>query len=143
MKTNVLNKELQYLLWQRQYHQYRYMNNQDSTLKDTMTILKYKISNFRLMYLHMLYPLQISMFVSHSVLPDSLPPHGLQPTKLLCPWNSPGKNTGMGCSFLLQVIFPIKRWNSGLLHCRQILNHLSRQGSPLWISNISLTFTLE
>ena len=31
--------------------------------------------------------------------------HGLQPTRLLCPWNFPGKNTGVGCYFLLQGIF--------------------------------------
>ena len=36
----------------------------------------------------------------------SLPPHGLQPTRLLCPWDFPGKNTGVGCHFLLQGIFP-------------------------------------
>ena len=30
-------------------------------------------------------------------------PHGLQPARLLCPWDSPGKNTGVGCHFLLQV----------------------------------------
>ena len=33
--------------------------------------------------------------VSHSVVSDSLRPHGLWPTRLLCPWNSPGKNTGV------------------------------------------------
>ena len=33
---------------------------------------------------------------------DSVRPHGLQPTKLLRPWDSPGKNTGVGCHFLLQ-----------------------------------------
>ena len=43
--------------------------------------------------------------------------------RLLCPWNSPGKNTGVGC--LLQGILPTQRWNPGLLHCRQILYHLS------------------
>ena len=32
----------------------------------------------------------------------SLQPHGLQPTRLLYPWDSPGKNTGVGCHFLLQ-----------------------------------------
>ena len=37
---------------------------------------------------------------------NSLPPHLLQLTKLLCPWNFPGKNTGTGCYFLLQGIFP-------------------------------------
>ena len=31
--------------------------------------------------------------------------YGLQPTRLLCPWDSPGKNTGMGCHALLQGIF--------------------------------------
>ena len=43
---------------------------------------------------------------SHSVLSDSLRPHGLQPTRLLCPWNFPGKNTGVGCHFLLQGDVP-------------------------------------
>ena len=33
---------------------------------------------------------------------DSLQPHGLQPTGLLCPWNSPGENTGVGCHVFLQ-----------------------------------------
>ena len=38
------------------------------------------------------------------------------PATLLCPWESPGKNTGVGCYFLLQVIFPTQRLNPGLLH---------------------------
>ena len=42
----------------------------------------------------------------------------------------PGKNTGAGCYFLLQRIFPTQRSNPGLLHCRQILYQLSHQGSP-------------
>ena len=41
-----------------------------------------------------------------SVVSDSLWPHGLQPARLLCPSNSPGKNPGVGCHFLLQGIFP-------------------------------------
>ena len=53
-----------------------------------------------------------------SVMSDSLQPHGLQPTRLLCPWNSPGKNTGVGCSALLQGIFPTQGSNQGLLHGR-------------------------
>ena len=44
--------------------------------------------------------------VSHSVVSDSLPPHGLGPTRLLCPWDFPRKNAGVGCHFLLQRIFP-------------------------------------
>ena len=40
-----------------------------------------------------------------SVVSDSLRPHG-PPSRLLCPWNSPGKNTGASCHSLLQGIFP-------------------------------------
>ena len=36
---------------------------------------------------------------------DSLQPHRLQPARLLCPWDSPGKNTGAGCHFLLYHIY--------------------------------------
>ena len=43
------------------------------------------------------------------------------PARLLCPWNFPGKNTGVGGHSLLQEIFPTQASNSGLLHCRQIL----------------------
>ena len=35
---------------------------------------------------------------------DSVRPHRWQPTKLRCPWHSPGKNTGVGCHFLLQCM---------------------------------------
>ena len=35
---------------------------------------------------------------------DSVQPHRQQPTKLPCPWDSPGKNTGVGCHFLLQCM---------------------------------------
>ena len=41
--------------------------------------------------------------VSHSVVSDSLQPHGLQPARLVCPWDFPGKNTWVGCHFLLSV----------------------------------------
>ena len=39
-----------------------------------------------------------------SVVSDSVRPHRRQPTRLLCPWESPGKNTGVGCHFLLQCM---------------------------------------
>ena len=71
--------------------------------------------------------------LSHSVMPDSLPPHGLQPSRLLCPWDLPGKNTGMGCHFLLQGIFLTQGLNQSLLHCRQILYHLSYQRPSIYL----------
>ena len=58
-------------------------------------------------------------------------PMDCSPTKLLCPWDFPGKDTGVGCHFLLQRIFPIQGLNLGLYHCRQMLCHLSHQGMPL------------
>ena len=39
--------------------------------------------------------------LSHSVMFNSLQPYGLSLTRLLCPWDGPGKNTGVGCHFLL------------------------------------------
>ena len=48
---------------------------------------------------------------------------------LLCPWDFAGKSTGVGFCFLLQRIFLIKGLNSGLPHCKQMLYHLSYQGS--------------
>ena len=65
-----------------------------------------------------------------SVVVNSLSPHGLQLASLLCPWDSSGKDTGMGCHFLLQGIFPTQGLNLGLLHCWQILYHLGHLGSP-------------
>ena len=40
---------------------------------------------------------------SRSVMSDSLRPPGLQPTRLLCPWDFPGKSTGVGCHCLLRL----------------------------------------
>ena len=51
------------------------------------------------------------------------------PTRLLCPWDFPGKNTGVGCHFLLPEIFPLQGLNPGLPHCRQRLYCLSYQGT--------------
>ena len=46
-----------------------------------------------------------------------------------CPWEYLGKNTGVGCHFLLHGIFPTQESNQNLLHCRQILYHLSHLDS--------------
>ena len=50
------------------------------------------------------------------VVSDSVPPYGLHPIQLLCPWDSPGKNTGVGCRALLQGIFPTHGTTLCLLH---------------------------
>ena len=57
------------------------------------------------------------------------------------PWNSPGKNTGVGSHSLLQGIFPTQGLNPGLLHCRQILYQLSHQGSPRILEWVAYPFS--
>ena len=57
---------------------------------------------------------------------------------LLCPWDFPGKSTGVGCHFLLQGIFPTQGLNSGLPHCKQMFYHLSHQGRCFFDKLISL-----
>ena len=88
------------------------------------------ISDWQKFYIYyILYNLYILIYiersVSCSVVPNSLRPHGLQPTRLLCPWDFPGKDTGVGCYFLLQGTFPTQGSNPDLLHCRHILYRLS------------------
>ena len=78
---------------------------------------------------------------SRSVVSNSLRPHGLWPARLLCPWNFPGKNTGVNCHALLQGIFPTQESNQGLLYCRQILYHLSHQGSPRILEWVAYPFS--
>ena len=60
------------------------------------------------------------------------------PPGLLCPWDSPSENTGVGCYALLQGIFPTQRLNPSLLLCRPVLYLLSQ-----WESTPSPYFSLE
>ena len=64
---------------------------------------------------------------SHSVISDSLQPHGLY-----SPWNSPGQNIGVCSLSFLQGIFPTQWLRPGLLHCRWNIYQLSHKGSPCW-----------
>ena len=66
--------------------------------------------------------------------------HGLGPARLLCPWNSPGRNTEVGSHSLLRGIFPTQGLNLGLLHCRQILYHLSHQRQAQITKPVSLRY---
>ena len=56
--------------------------------------------------------------------------HGLEPTSLLCAWDFPGKNTGVGCHFFLQGMSPTQGLNPHFLLGRQILSQWSHLGSP-------------
>ena len=73
---------------------------------------------------------------SHSVVSNSLQPHGLYN-----PWNFPGQNTGVGSLSLLQGIFPTQGSNPDLLHCRWILYKLSHKGSPRILEWVAYPFS--
>ena len=66
--------------------------------------------------------------------------HRLQPTRYFCPQDFPGKNTGVGCHFLLQGIFPTQGSNSCFLHWQAGSLPLSHQGSPSEVSRPRASF---
>ena len=59
--------------------------------------------------------------LSCSLVPDSLRPPGPQPARLLCPWDSPGRNPGVGCHALLQGIFPTQELKPHLLKWQEAI----------------------
>ena len=69
--------------------------------------------------------------------------HGLQPTRLLCPWDFPGKNTGLGCHFLLPGIFQTQRSNPHFLCWQADSLPLSHQGAHFhyWLKPFSRAAT--
>ena len=70
-----------------------------STLVTASSPLQHLLYAYACIYVH------VYCVFSRSAVSDSFRPHGLKPARLLCPWNSPGKNTGVCCHFLLQGIF--------------------------------------
>ena len=73
---------------------------------------------------------------SHSVMSDSLWPHGLY-----SPWDSLDQNTGVGSLSLLQGIFPSQGSNPCLPYCREILYQLSHKGSPRILEWVAYPFS--
>ena len=71
----------------------------------------------------------IALTCVRSVMSDSLQPHGLQSIRLLCPWDFPDKNTGVGCHFFLQGILPTQGLNPCLLHWQMDSLPLAPPGS--------------
>ena len=84
----------------------------------------------------LLVQLHVSESESHSVMSDSLQPHGLY-----SPWNSSGQDIGVSSPSLLQQIFPTQGSNPGLPHWRQILYNLSNQGGPRILEWVAQPFS--
>ena len=93
---------------------------------------------------------------SCSIMSDSLWVHGFWPARLLCPWDSPGKNTRVGCHCLLQGIFPTQGSNPSplcILHYRQVLYQWDTWEAPIpvratffdprqkFLNNVTLSFS--
>ena len=77
-----------------------------------------------------IYRERCACMLSCSVVFDSLLHHELQSARLLCPWDFPGKNTGVGCHALLQRVSLIQESNLCLLHWQADSLSLSHQASP-------------
>ena len=73
---------------------------------------------------------------SSEIVSGSLQPRGRQPARLLCPWDFPAKNTGVGCHFLFQGIFLTQGLNLWLLDWQADSLPPSHQGSPCYLTNI-------
>ena len=113
-----------------------------------MNIFRYNAENLTALYVERPFTHSLDSAVSvllhllyHtcacSVTSGSLQPRGLYPTRLLGPWDSPGKNSGVGCHALHQGIFLTQESNLHLLHCRWILCHWAT-GKPFFITYLSI-----
>ena len=74
--------------------------------------------------------------LSSSVMSDSLGPHELEPSRLLCPWYFPGRNTGVGYHFLLQGMFLMHTSYTGAW----ILYHFTREAQKWDTKEIFVNF---
>ena len=70
---------------------------------------------------------------------SSVRPYGLWPSRLLCSWDFPGKNTGVGCHTFLQGIFPTQGSNPGLLALQADSLPLSQREAQLLVAQLCLT----
>ena len=105
-----------------------------NSLKNYLSFIwNWNWTGHRVFYRTILAPPPESESVSLSVWSDSLQACGLQHARLLCPWNSPGKNTGVGSHSLLQEIFLTQGLNLSLprlLHWQAAALLLHHLGSP-------------
>ena len=81
--------------------------------------------------------------VRRLVVSDSWRLHGLEHTRLLCPWNSPGKNNRVGCHSLLQGIFTAQGWNPSLLHCSGFLTVWATREANISYPNMHLALLIS
>ena len=100
------------------YHIFHFcqFNNHDNLKKEKKD--SFDITSSMIFINHQIPPVYKFSLVKSC--PTLCNPMDLKVFRLLCPWDSSGKNTGVGCRFFLQRIFPIQRVNPYLLRCRRI-----------------------
>ena len=123
-------------------HQYFGLENSMGCIVHGVTKSRTQLGNSHSLYWctdRYFFFLVVCVYSVDSAMSDPFQPHALYPTRLLCPWDFLNKNTRVGCHALLQGTFLTQRSNPGLLHCRQILYHLSHQGTQRqWKSDKSI-----
>ena len=102
----------------------------DGDIRDFITLGCSKNCMSQINHIKFLINIMLRKWSNVSDVAQSCPlrPHGLYPTRLLCPCDFLGKGPGVGCHFLLQGIFPTQGSNLGRPHCRQTLYHQNHQG---------------
>ena len=126
------------------HNEMRYTYQDDSTKICLLGYLRKWVSQV----VHINYAMEKLIYIfawlyvlSHSVVSNCLQPHGLEPTRFLCPWDSPGKNNGMGCHFLLQCIFQDQGSNLCLLNWR--LYHWATREADISLGTTKLNQALD
>jgi len=130
MKSHSIYLSVCYFTWQ-------------NTLKVHPCFLKWQDFIFFLWRSSIILCVYVCAMLSCSVVSNSVQPHGLQPTSLLCSWGFSRQEYWSGFHALLQGIFPTQASNSDLLYCRWILYWLSHQRSCVcvYINGTSVQFS--
>ena len=102
-------------------------SNREIILTSELTVIKvvkWQVPKKRDMYLNVVP----CVWIGHSVMSDSLRPHGLCPARFLCPLNSPGKNSRVGCHFLLRNVV-LYEFKEERYYLQLIVEYLRLEGS--------------
>ena len=100
------------------------MMNTNTSLKSSNTKCKCQVIQIKIVFVYKNASVELLSCVQLFMTPWSV---ARQPP---LPWNSPGKDIGVGCHAFFQEIFPTQEYNPGLLHCKWVLYRLSHQGNP-------------
>ena len=117
---------------------YGFFHSNSLFVRFIMLLCEAIINSFPLLCSIPFYEYSVEIVLVAQSCPTLCNPMDCSPARLLRPWDSPGKNTGVDCHFLFQGIFLTQGSNPGLPHCRQTLYLLRHQGSLVGRSQVPL-----